>query len=370
VNSFLTRAVTTLLVVIGGFYCLQGHTENPAEISEPTSHQQNKSKGPVKEIKTLQVGAYNLLNLFEKNGKIHDAKSALFDLFPEGRRPMEEALKKLEDLKAQSQIILNNHYDILAVSEVENLKALSALSDQFLDGEYDSYLIEGNDPRGIDVGFLVRSSLPFEIEQRTHKFETWEDPTAGGKKSRVFSRDLPALIFRTQKEEAPVLIYFGTHFKSKRDRPNDPESRILRKAQVERASLILKAYEKEFGAETPIFLAGDFNGEINEEKEFGALKQVAQLEDTFDVVNPPLSREERITHSYFPKDSSPKWAQLDAVLVNEMGTQFVKDAKVPHYHDKNGNEIPIPKSFEELHKTQPSDHYPVHVEIKMDQLLN
>ncbi|MFM8269833.1 MAG: endonuclease/exonuclease/phosphatase family protein [Pseudomonadota bacterium] len=327
-------------------------------------------KKPLESIGSLRVGTYNLLNLFEKKGKIHGAgPKELFTIFPEGRRPMEEALKSLENLKAQAKVIINNQYDVLAVVEVENLIALSAFSEQFLDGEYDSYLIEGNDPRGIDVGFLVRSSIPLEVEQRSHREETWNDPTLDGKKVRLFSRDLPSLIFRTSKNSKPAMIYFGTHFKSKRDRPNDPESRILRQAQVERASEIVKAYEKEFGTNVPLFLSGDFNGEIAREKEFVSLNRVASLTDSFDVVSPPLNEKERITHSYFPKDGRPKWAQLDAVLANQAGTKFVNDAKVPHYHDENGNEIPVPQSYDELKKSQPSDHYPVHVELDFKNLI-
>lgn len=331
----------------------------------------NNPKKALETIGSLQVGAYNLLNLFEKNGKIHEGgPKNLFTVFPEGRRPMEEALKKLEDLKAQAKVILHNNYDILTVVEVENLKALSAFSEDFLDGEFDSYLIEGNDPRGIDVGFLVRSSLPLEVEQRSHREETWTDPTQGGKKTRLFSRDLPALIFRTEKSSKPVMIYLGTHFKSKRDRPSDPESRILRQAQVERASEIVKNYEKEFGSNVPLFLTGDFNGEISREKEFTSLSQVASLLDSFDVVSPPLSDKERITHSYFPKEGRPKWAQLDAVMVNQTATKFVNEAKVPHYHDEKGNEIPVPQSYDELKHTQPSDHYPVHVELDFKTLVH
>jgi len=330
----------------------------------------NQPKKALESIGSLQVGAYNLLNLFEKNGKIHEGgPKNLFAIIPEGRRPMEEALKTLEDLKAQAKMIVNNHYDILTVVEVENLKALDAFSEEFLEGQFDSYLIEGNDPRGIDVGFLVRSSLPLEVEQRSHREETWSDPTQNGKKSRLFSRDLPSLIFKAEKSSKPVLVYFGTHFKSKRDRPNDPESRILRQAQVERTSEIVKAYEKEFGPEVPLMVTGDFNGEIAHEKEFTSLKQVASLEDSFDVVSPPLSAKERITHSFFPKDGRPKWAQLDAVMVNGAASKFVNEAKVPHYHDEKGNEIPVPQSYEELKKSQPSDHYPVHVELDFKNLV-
>ena len=346
-------------------------SQTPPEEPQETCSKQNHPKKSLESFGTLQVGAYNLLNLFEKKGKIHDrGPENLFTVFPEGRRPMEEALKTLKDLKAQAKVILDNQYDVLTIVEVENLKALSAFSEQFLDGEYDSYLIEGNDPRGIDVGFLVRSSLPFEVEQRTHRYETWNDPTQGGKSGRLFSRDLPVLIFRTEKDSKPAMIYFGTHFKSKRDRPNDPESRILRQAQVERTSQIIKVYEKEFSNYVPMLLTGDFNGEIAIEKEFVSLNRVASLSDSFDVINPPLTEKERITHSYFPKDGRPKWAQLDAVMVNEAATKFVNAAKVPHYHDENGTEIPVPQSYDELHKTQPSDHYPVHVELDFKKLVH
>jgi predicted extracellular nuclease len=336
--------------------------------NEATFSKRAVEKKPTEAIQSLKVGSYNLLNLFEEGGKIFNRDEAhLFSIFPEKSRPMEEPLKSLRALRAQAKIILENDYDVMAVEEVENLKALSALSEQFLDGKYDAYLIEGNDPRGIDVGFLVKSGLPFEVEQRTHQDETWNDPTQDGKVAKLFSRDLPSLIFRLEKKEKPAFVFFGTHFKSKRDRPSDSESRILRQAQVERTSEILVSYEKEFGSETPIFLAGDFNGEIAHEKEFEALKRVASLADSFDVVEPPLSKDERVTHTYFPKDGHPKFAQLDAVMVNSSAEKFINDAKVARYQDSSGNELPIPKSFKDV-KKNPSDHFPVQAEIDFQKL--
>ncbi|NBX91923.1 MAG: hypothetical protein EBQ85_01675 [Proteobacteria bacterium] len=325
------------------------------------------TKKAVDSISGLKVGSYNLRNLFEKSGKIHDRTAQIFSIITRATAPLEEPLKSLEELKAQGRAILENDFDILAVEEIENLKALGSFSKEFLGSQYNSYLIEGNDPRGIDVGFLVKASLPFEVEQRTHKNETWSDPIAGGKTTRLFSRDLPALLFRTDKKAAPFLIYFGTHFKSKRDRPKDPESRILRKAQVERASEIVKAYEAEFGAQTPIFLAGDFNGEIAHEKEFVSLSQVASLHDTFDVVSPPLSQEERVTHTFFPKDGKMKRSQLDAVLVNAAAAKFIQDAKVYRYKDSNGEELPLPSSFQDVMKN-PSDHFPVQADLDFKKL--
>lgn len=338
-------------------------SQNSVEVSKSTHE-----KIAIESISNLKVGSYNVRNLFEENGKLHDRVDGLFQVLSRSTAPMEEPLKALSELKAQAKAILENDFDILAVEEVENLQALSALNEEFLGGVYDSYLIEGNDPRGIDVGFFVKNSLPFEVEQRSHKEETWSDPTQGGKKTRVFSRDLPSLIFRTEKDAAPFMIYFGTHFKSKRDRPRDPESRILRKAQAERASEIVKAYEKEFGSNTPIFLAGDFNGEIHREKEFVALNSVASLEDCFNVVSPPLSDEERITHSFFPKDGQAKWAQLDAVLANNAAEKLISEAKVYRYKDAKGSELPIPKNFKDV-KNNPSDHFPVQVDLDFKKLV-
>lgn len=345
--------------ILGLVFCFSSYSQT----SSDTFVKNSRPKKPAVQVGSLRIGSYNFLNLFEKNGHIHETFERLVTLFPEARRPLEKALKSLKNLKAQAKNIEENNYDVLAVEEVENLTALAAFSEEFLAGAYDSYLIEGNDPRGIDVGFLVKSELPFEVEQRTHQEETWNDTTQGGKKSKVFSRDFPSLIFRTSKKSAPLMVVFGTHFKSKRDRPHDPLSKILRKAQVDKASEIVKDYEGEFGKHTPIFVAGDFNGVISKEKEFDSLKEVAHLTDAFDVVSPPLSDEDRITHSYFPKEGRPKWAQLDAVLANKPAAELIKEAKVTRYTDHKGEEIPVPQSFEELRKTQPSDHYPVQVEM-------
>jgi len=346
--------------IIGLVFCFSSYSQT----SSDTFIKNSRPKKPSVELGSLRIGAYNFLDLFEKNGHIYEFPDRLFFLFPEGSRPFEETLKTLKDLKAQAKMIHENNYDVLAVEEVENLTALAAFSDEFLDGAYDSYLIEGNDPRGIDIGFLVKSELPFEVEQRTHQDETWSDPTHGGKPGRLFSRDFPSLIFRKDKKSAPLMVVFGTHFKSKRDRDNDPESRILRKAQADRASEIVNSYEEEFGSHTPVFVAGDFNGEVSKEEEFTALKTEASLVDAFDLLAPPLPEKERFTHSYFPKKGQPKRSQLDAVLLNRSAIEMFKHAKIIRYLDEKGQKIPVPQNYKDI-KKQPSDHYPVQVEMDL-----
>src|SRR5438552_17848164 len=53
--------------------------------------------------------------------------------------------------------ILDAAPDILAVQEIENIYTLRIFNDTYLDNYFDRIIsIDGNDPRGIDVGLMVR----------------------------------------------------------------------------------------------------------------------------------------------------------------------------------------------------------------------
>lgn len=332
-------------------------------------------KRDVQSMKELVVGAFNVRNLFEESDQIYSRKGPRFglaadlmptiDLLPTSGGSV--PLKTLSQLQGMAKAIFENGYDILVLEEVENIRALEIFNEEFLDGAYKPYLIEGNDMRGIDVGFYVKTDLPFHIEARSHKSETWKDPLNGGKVAKLFSRDFPAMIFRLKKAGAPLFTLFGTHFKSKISRAGDPESRMLRGAQVQRASEIVKDYEQEFGSDMPLLVAGDFNGEIDREKEFVSLKKVAKLMDSLDLVKPALSDEERVTHTYHPKTGTI-WSQLDAVMVNAAAKTMVEDAEVYRYKDSQGRPWPLPKTYMETTKN-PSDHFPLRVELDFQEML-
>lgn len=326
-------------------------------------------KRAAKEIKQLTIGTYNVRNLFEENGEIYEKKRSLgmvVEVATPNREPV--PLKSLDAVQKMARAIKDNHYDILVLEEVENIEALKIFNRDFLNNEYDSYLIEGNDVRGIDVGFYVKKDLPFFIEHKTHKTETWRDPINGNKVSTLFSRDLPLMLFKLKKTGKPLFALFGTHFKSKLDRKGDPESRVLRKAQVERASALIKSYQAKWGKDTPVLIAGDFNGEIAREKEFTSLKKVAALSDSLDLVKPALTKDERVTHTYHPKDGTI-WSQLDAVLVNDAAAELVESGEVYRYKDSQGAPWPLPTSFMETMKN-PSDHFPVRIEFNFAELFD
>ncbi len=314
-------------------------------------------------IKTLRVGTYNLLNLFEKVG----------DHVPDPARPgrllkVSAAVAKEESQRReQARAILESGLDIVSVEEVENIQALEDFSRRYLGGAYRALLIEGNDERGIDIAFLVKKDLPFELEHRTHKGEVWRDPILG-RETPLFSRDLPALVLRAPGAAKPFLVLLGVHFKSKRDRPGDPHSETLRRAQVAGAARIVERYRAEFGDGVPLMLAGDFNGDLNAEDAFAPLWKEAGLSNSLELGETPVPLRERVTHTFHPKGASAHLAQMDGILVSRGLRGLVRRSEVYRYRDSRGIVKPIPRTYAER-SLNPSDHFPLFLELDFQRLL-
>ena len=174
----------------------------------------------------------------------------------------------------------------------------------------------------------------------------------GGPPRPLFSRDLPQRIVRAEGSAKPLFIVFGTHFKSKRDRPGDPESRIVAKAQAERAAQVIEEARKEFGADVPLMLAGDFNGDVNKDDTFDALWKQAKLLNSLDLRQPPVPLSERVTHTYHPREGPAHLAQMDAVAVSGASRLCAgrRDLLRRRRQDQGH-----PRTYEERSKN-PSDH--------------
>lgn len=69
-----------------------------------------------------------------------------------------------------AQAILDAKPDILAVQEIEKIHTLRIFNDTYLDNYFDRIIsIDGNDPRRIDVGLMVKAGLDVGIINiRTH----------------------------------------------------------------------------------------------------------------------------------------------------------------------------------------------------------
>jgi endonuclease/exonuclease/phosphatase family metal-dependent hydrolase len=133
-------------------------------------------------------------------------------------------------------------------------------------------LIDGNDPRGIDLGILSRFPI---IEIRSHV------DIAGESGFPLFSRDCPEYDILLPGGERIVII--PNHFKSKRN-GNDEASKNRRRAQATKAHAIcLQALER-----TPLVLLG---GDLNDNPQSGVINDV--FNDGFKDVS---------IHENYPKD--------------------------------------------------------------------
>jgi endonuclease/exonuclease/phosphatase family metal-dependent hydrolase len=132
--------------------------------------------------------------------------------------------------------------DVLCVQEVENIDALRLFNRTYLANSYQyEVLIEGNDPRFIDVGVLSR----FPVANLTsHRFESHPDEPA----VPVFGRDLLEVDILTPTRSRRLLTVFVNHLKSQFVRFDDPDpdsTRVAndrrRRRQAETVSRLVKA---------------------------------------------------------------------------------------------------------------------------------
>ena len=151
---------------------------------------------PVAAAGELTVGSLNLENFFDA-----DPSAAGPTLTPGAYRA------RLKRASLAIRTLLRTP-DVLAVAEVESLSVLAALGtwiggDALAAGEaipgYRAFLVEGNDPGGIDVGFLVAARVAVLSVVQEGKSATYLDPTTG---SALLLNDRPPLVL-TARRTAP-----------------------------------------------------------------------------------------------------------------------------------------------------------------------
>jgi endonuclease/exonuclease/phosphatase family metal-dependent hydrolase len=167
--------------------------------------------------------------------------------------------------------------DILITVEVENRPTLERFNDQVLRARFDAayphwMVVDGNDPRGIDLGILSRFPI---VEIRSHV----DDPAPTG--GRLFSRDCPE--FDIILPGGDRLVILPNHLKSKRN-GNDQVSQDRRRAQAQGAHDIATAAL----SRSPLVLLG---GDLNDTPDSPALASL--FTDGFQDV---------MTHPNYPTD--------------------------------------------------------------------
>lgn len=172
-----------------------------------------------------------------------------------------------------AKVIREVNADLLAVIEAEDRIALARFNDQLLKPIQATYggimLIDGNDDRGIDVGFLTKK--PSMIES----IVSHVDDAKSGK--RIFSRD--CVEFTVRISDTKRILVMVNHFKSK-GFGNQADSDAKRKAQAQRVRDIYDLRRAQ-GVKM-IAIVGDFNDTPNSNPLKPLLAQGSDLKDIFD----------------------------------------------------------------------------------------
>lgn len=289
--------------------------------------------------------------------------------------------KPLEHVRGIASAVLDLDPDILMMCEVGGVESLANFSRLFLHDAYAPYLLEGNSDRGIDLGYLVKKSLPFKFDLNSHKHraidflyphevqsrETGYDRLARHS-SHKFSRDVLELRVHEDGQDLPVLIILLVHLKSQLDRARiDPGGRDRRRAELEKLVTIYQELDQEFGGQVPVILTGDFNGVASQPKpdqEFEGLYARSPLRDVLDVAGVPP--DERFTHMQLSTRATRVGLnkQLDYIFIPPALFDRVNSDEtwVYRFKDEQGATKLVPRTLNEK-KLLASDHYPVVVTL-------
>lgn len=216
-----------------------------------------------------------------------------------------------DEKKLTAKAIVATGADIVCLQEVENLDTLKNFCSKYLTGK-NSYpykiLIDGNDPRLIDVAIL--SKIPIDSVV-THQYKK------GSNNRNVFSRDCLEARFTIGTKPFSVFV---NHFKSMLDKSakTPAQSRAntaaKRKAQCEAVVDILKQRFANPG-KAAWAVVGDFNDYIDGQTSLAALTNQPWLENVVDRL--PVA--ERWTH-WWDTTKVPipeRYKQIDYILLSK-----------------------------------------------------
>ena len=226
----------------------------------------------------LTIGTFNLNNLFSRwNFQAAVPKGTTltqtieFDANAEVRlrtfRGRVVHQKEDSATQAVADRIRSMDLDVLAVQEVENIEALRTFNAESLHGLYPHVIvIEGNDPRLIDVGILSKYPVGQVVSHQTA-------PDPAQPVHRVFGRDLLRVDILNPSRSRRLLTLYNTHMKSnfvdRLDHPTDE----LRAAQAVRnnerrrrqAEVTRQIIEEETRPNSKYVLLGDMNDDPDSE---------------------------------------------------------------------------------------------------------
>jgi endonuclease/exonuclease/phosphatase family metal-dependent hydrolase len=231
----------------------------------------------------LRIATFNVENLAARNsyGPVERPETApalsLFD-FPEAetRDTVQASVAvAVEDDKREltGLAIAETRADILALQEIDNLGVLQAFFANYVhrvsDTTYGHFkLVNGNDPRGIDVAFAARRDL---VDSSCVKARSYHETTFGelglhtpaleargiGADALVFNRDCLEVTLDLGEAD---LTMFLCHFKAKSYRKDGSETTLdIREAEAKAVRRIVENRFGEAWCDANWIVAGDLN---------------------------------------------------------------------------------------------------------------
>lgn len=302
----------------------------------------------------IRIGTFNAENLFARfKFRADYTKEELTNVVKEGWAADKTKFVGLtgDDRRITASAIKAIKADILGLQEIEAMDTLKRFVKEFLPKEGFNYqvLIDGNDPRLIDVALL--SKFPIDYI-RTHQFDRLP-----GKKGFIFSRD--CLEVGVRLSQGTVLPVFVNHFKSMVGGRKNTMPR--RKAQAQRVVEILQSRFGDDPGESAWVVLGDLNDYMPSEGLQPLLGQ-PWMENVLDR----LPEQEQWTHHYSKKD---EYKQLDYILLSR-SLATANPGAVPEVERRG---LPqrakryTGKRFPRVGKDRPkaSDHCPVLIELEV-----
>jgi endonuclease/exonuclease/phosphatase family metal-dependent hydrolase len=192
-----------------------------------------------------------------------------------------------------AKVINETHADVQCLVEAEDRPAIDAFNAALAKPRFEqNMLIDGFDPRGIDVGLLTRHRI---VSIRTHIF----DRDSVGP---IFSRD--CLEVELEVKKGLSLFLFINHFKSQGfGKPADNDAKRLRQAR--RVRDILKQYDL---ASSLVVVAGDFNAA----PDHPSLAPLVSMKGLSDVLALQFADAKQRWTYHFKKNE-----QIDFILVSD-----------------------------------------------------
>lgn len=325
-------------------------------------------------MRVAQINAENLFLFFDQ------------ELPPNWKQLTEKEWQKLSHASVSNkslkktlwlaEALIEIDAEIILVNEVGGEESLSNFARYFLGDRYQPFVIEGNSDRGIDIGYLVKKTLPYHFELHTHKNRPIHflypheiqsnqhyEKVAPEKviKTHYFSRDCAELrVFAGDERTKPELIFLLVHLKSKLDPDGiDPQGRDRRAAELK---TLIEIYQEIRARHTdvPVIVGGDFNGIAQRDRgdqEFMPLFEKTDLADVFSLLQRDASQ--AMTQIQFSR-SGVQLLQIDYLFVSPALTPHIvaEESFVYRYRSDLGVKLGLPQTLDQR-LALPSDHYPV-----------